>query len=59
MVEGFCFRCNKKVAISSPTEFNMKNYRKAVHGNCPVCNAKVYTSARNAPAIRDTDRTKK
>jgi len=59
MVEGFCFRCKKKVGINSPREFNMKNYKKAVSGNCPVCNAKVYTFARGSTAVRDTDRTKK
>ncbi|HXX59116.1 MAG TPA: DUF5679 domain-containing protein [Dehalococcoidales bacterium] len=59
MVEGFCFKCKKKVGINSPTEMSMKNNRKAIAGTCPICNAKVYTFGRSSTAVRVSDRTRR
>ncbi|HXY74993.1 MAG TPA: DUF5679 domain-containing protein [Dehalococcoidales bacterium] len=59
MVDGFCFKCKKKMGINAPKEISLKNNRKAISGTCPVCNAKIYTLTRSATGVRTIDRTRK
>jgi hypothetical protein len=55
-VQAYCFRCKKKVGINSPKEVKLRNKKKAVAGNCPVCNAKVYTFGRGVNPAAGVER---
>ena len=41
-MEARCMRCRKQVPISNEEEVTMKNGMKAVKGNCPECDTKVF-----------------
>ena len=40
--EAYCVKCKKKVNISGAKKVTFKNGRKAMRGNCPKCNTKVF-----------------
>ncbi len=41
-MEGYCVKCKTKREISNGGEVTMKNGRKAMKGNCPVCNTGMF-----------------
>lgn len=42
MVQGYCFKCAKKVEIVDPEYGINKIGRATAHGKCPVCKGKVH-----------------
>ncbi len=41
MAEAYCVKCKAKKEIANAQEVTMKNGRKALQGNCPVCGTKM------------------
>jgi hypothetical protein len=42
LVEGYCVRERKKVAIKDPVQTTMKNGKPAIRGVCPDCGTKIF-----------------
>lgn len=41
-VQGYCFKCRKKVDIKNAVQIIMENQRPATKGNCPVCGTEIF-----------------
>jgi hypothetical protein len=41
-VEGYCFKCRKKVEIQNATQVKLKNGKLATRGKCGKCGTKVF-----------------
>ena len=42
-VQAYCVKDKKKVNIKNPQSVVMKNGRKAMKGQCPICGNTVFT----------------
>ncbi len=42
MTEAYCVKCKKKIEIKNPEETVTAKGVKAMTGNCPDCNTKVF-----------------
>ena len=42
VVVARCFKCRSQREMKHPTEVTMKNGKKAISGNCPVCGTKMF-----------------
>lgn len=42
VVEGYCVKERKKVAIQNPVQTTMKNGKPAIRGVCPDCGTKIF-----------------
>ena len=42
MTEGYCVKCRDRVELSHEEDVVMKNKKKAIKGECPVCGTAVY-----------------
>ncbi len=40
-MEAYCVKCKKKVEMKDPREETLKNGRRAMKGQCPVCNTNL------------------
>jgi hypothetical protein len=41
-VEGFCVKCRAKVTIRNPERVTLKDGRRAIRGQCPLCGATTF-----------------
>ena len=42
MVNAYCMKCRKSVAVKGAEQTTMKNGRPAIKGACSVCGTKVF-----------------
>jgi hypothetical protein len=42
MPEGYCVKCKASKEIAETVDVVMKNGRKAIKGNCPVCGTVMF-----------------